>query len=121
MSDMKQKALAKATTILNAIGVKYTIDAGDGDIITKMARQHKPERTAYKPYIEEHVNKHTVGELASLPVGEHDAVKLRGSLAGYLHRRYGAGNSMTHINTKAGTIEYLVMADGSADTMVDDG
>ena len=116
MSDMKQKALAKATIILNAIGVKYTIDAGDVDIIT-----NKPERTAYKPYIEGHVNKHKVGELASLPVGEHDAAKLRGSLAGYLHRRYGAGNSMTHINTKAGTIEYLVMADGSADTMVDDG
>jgi len=120
--DIKDKAQAQATRMLDAAGCEYIIKTRTGEIVTRGSLElapAKPERVRTRrvapgTYINIYrapIDKLAVGDSWTYECSaDQDVVGLRAAAASYVSDKFGPGNAMTSIDRARRTVEVLRLA-----------
>lgn len=108
MEGVQKVALEKAIRLLDSLKFDYAIVIPDEDAIIKGKIQiinKQPKRTKLVPYgtystlFRSHgVDQMAVGDVLSIPCGEHDPQTIKKTIAAHFGNTWGAGSCVAAIN-----------------------
>jgi len=114
--SVNQIALDRALKLLDAAGVQYAVIGLDGvkhgvlEVAEEKSKKKRALRYAYgefRDYFMPYIKDMEPGDSVKIPPGKYQLEELRGPLSSWCSTNWGAGNTITSIDRKAGHVEVL--------------
>jgi len=117
MHDIQMRSIQQWAAMMDKWGVQYKIITPEGQEfgVLEVAAPKKRSGSFYpvhalSNYFQPFIIGMDVGDVAVIPVGEFDLVRLRGAIAAWTCHHWGRRSASTHINVDAQHVEVLRMS-----------
>lgn len=118
MNQVEKNVLAKVTSVLQSLNLKFAIVDSDGnkhgDLNLEQIKKLKRRRSIYplgeiRAHITPHITSIMINTTKHIPVGSYQAEIVRGSVSSYATQLWGAGNYKTRVTADKKHVEVTRM------------
>lgn len=122
MEGVQKAVLDKAVRLLDSLRVDYAIVVspkfslikGDIQVLEKKTRRNitAPYGTYAALFRAHGVDEMEIGDVVSIPCGDHDPANVRKTVSAHITNKHGAGSSMTSVSEDGSVVEVMRIDNG---------